>query len=234
MIEAREFTGFKPETLRFFRDLAANNDKLWFESHRSEYEEHILTPARSLVLVLGRRLRKTAARVQADPRVNQSLFRLNRDTRFSRDKTPYKTHLALWFWEGPGPRMECSGYYFHLEPQRLMLGAGVYRFPDRMIEEYRRSVVHPKHGPALAKALDRVTGGGLFTIGGRHFKKTPRDFDPSHKNADLLLYNGLYAGTETPVPEELFSDLLVDYCLDRFEKMRPLHQWLLALTQRAA
>ncbi|MEW5722989.1 MAG: DUF2461 domain-containing protein [Thermodesulfobacteriota bacterium] len=228
------FTGFPRQTLTFLRDLAANNKKEWFEAHREEYEEHFLAPAREFVLAMGGKLKKLSPGLTADPRTNQSLFRLNRDTRFSRDKSPYKTHLALWFWEGPGRRMECSGFYFHLEPDHLMLGVGIYQFPKHLVEPYRRAVVDPKQGPALAKAVAALAKDGGITIGGRRYKKVPAGYDPGHRNAGLLLHDGLYGGIEMEAPEELHSEKIMDFCLERFLKMKPLHQWLLALTQRAA
>lgn len=227
-----EFKGFPPQSLIFFRDLAYNNEKVWFERHRRDYEEFVINPARDFILALGERLKKIAPGIHADPRVNHSLFRLNRDTRFSRDKTPYKTHLALWFWEGSLPRMECSGFYFHLEPARLMLGAGIYQFPKEMLEVYRRSVVDPRQGKALQAALSEIGKKAEAVLGGGHYKKIPSGYDPGHPNAEYLLYNGLYAGLDLPVPAELFTPGLVDFCFDHFREMTPLHRWLVAMTRR--
>ena len=84
--------------------------KAWFDSHRQEYDDYVLNPAKNFIHDMGQVLKKTSPNVIADPRVNKSLFRLNRDIRFSKDKTPYKTHLAIWFWEGTSKRMECSGF----------------------------------------------------------------------------------------------------------------------------
>jgi uncharacterized protein (TIGR02453 family) len=227
------FNGFPRESISFFEDLSRNNDRTWFEQHKAVYEQKVLEPARDFILALGSRLKKLAPGIQADPRVNKSLFRLNRDTRFSHDKTPYKTHLGLWFWEGKRPRMECSGFYFHLEPGKLMLGSGLYCFPKDMIEAYRQSVVHPLQGPALAKAIKGIDKEKGFYYGGSHFKKIPSGYDPKHPNAQFLLYNGLYAGIDKEIPVELFSEKLVDLCLENYKKMLPLHKWLLALTERA-
>jgi uncharacterized protein (TIGR02453 family) len=227
------FKGFTRESVSFFKDLSRNNNKTWFEQHKAVYEQQVLDPARDFILALGGRLKKIAPGIQADPRVNKSLFRLNRDTRFSHDKTPYKTHLGLWFWEGNRPRMECSGFYFHLEPGKLMFGTGLYCFPKDMIESYRQSVVHPVQGPALAKAIKGIKKEEGFYYGGSHFKKIPSGYDPQHPNAEFLLYNGLYAGTDREIPAELFSEKLVELCLENYKKMLPLHKWLLALTERA-
>ena len=146
---------------------------MWFDQNRERYEQQVLAPSRDFIMALGARLKKIAPGVQADPRVNKSLFRLNRDIRFSSDKTPYKTHLGLWFWEGSRPRMECSGFYLHLEPSRVMLGVGLYAFPKDMLEAYRQSVVHPKHGPALTKAIAAIKKNKNYYVGEPHYKKDP-------------------------------------------------------------
>ena len=226
------FTGFPKQALTFFRDLSQNNNKTWFDQHKEVYEQQVMEPARDFILAMGDKLKKIAPGIQADPRVNKSLFRLNRDIRFSHDKTPYKTHLGIWFWEGSRPRMECSGFYFHLEPDKFMLGSGLYCFPKDLLETYRQSVVHPIHGPALAKIIKGIKKQEGYYYGGQHFKKTPHGFDPKHPNAEFLLYNGLYAGIEMPTTTELFSSGLVDLCFEHYKKMVPLHRWLLALTER--
>ncbi|MBN1292456.1 MAG: DUF2461 domain-containing protein [Candidatus Latescibacteria bacterium] len=226
-----EFRGFPKECMTFLKDLKANNTTSWFNQHKGDYEQYVLDPARAFIYDMGERLHAITPDIIADPRVNRSLFRINRDTRFSKDKTPYKTHLAIWFWEGAGPRMECSGYYFHLEPDRLMLGVGIYCFPKPLLDRYREYVVHKTHGPALAKAIQKVTEASEYTLGGEHFKRVPRGYDADHKYAALLRHNGLYAGIDMAVPDELFSEELLDYCFDKFYQMKPLHEWLVGLTE---
>lgn len=226
MAPQTSFQGFPGETVKFFIELAKNNNKGWFEAHRREYENFVLPPAQDFVLAMGRRLQKLSPDITADPRLNRSLFRLHRDIRFSKDKRPYKTHLAAMFWQGSGPRMECSCYYFHLEPPHLMLGAGIYQFTPAALQVYRKACVHPGRGAALAKTVKQLLRNKNFTLGGSFYKKTPRGYDPGHPNAALLLHNGLYAGIETPIPKELYSARLLDYCYAHYKKMAPLHQWL--------
>ena len=93
-----EFNGFSKELVQFFKELEKNNTKQWFDQHRNEYEECVLSPSREFVAAMDSRLRKIAPEVNAIPKVNQSLFRINRDTRFSKDKSPYKTCMGIWFW----------------------------------------------------------------------------------------------------------------------------------------
>ena len=224
------FTGFPEEAVTFLSGLARNNKKAWFDAHKNDYERYLLWPARSFTEALGERLSAIAPGIIAEPRVNGSIFRIYRDTRFSKDKTPYKTHLGIFCWEGEGPKMECPGFYFHLQPPNLMLGGGIHIFSRSLLEEYRLSVVHPKHGMKLASAVSKVSKS--LEIGGRHYKRIPRGYDPEHPFAQFLLFNGLTAWTETKIPKELYTPEIIDNCFDVFSKMVPMHEWLKEMTVR--
>ncbi|MFC1607517.1 DUF2461 domain-containing protein [Candidatus Latescibacterota bacterium] len=231
MSDTGEFTGFPEECITFLSNLSDNNTTNWFKQHRNEYDDYVLDPSRAFIGAMGKRLQSITPDIIADPRVNRSLFKINRDIRFSKNKTPYKTHLAIWFWEGTRPRMECSGYYFHLEPGRLMLGVGIYQFPKNILDMYRQAVVDKKKGPALVRALKKVAGSGEYSLGGSHYIRVPRGFDPDHKNVSLLLHNGLYVGMDTTLPDELYSGDIIDYCGERYAELAPLHEWLVDLTE---
>ncbi len=115
------FKGFSKGAVEFYLQLAKNNNKAWFDEHKSEFERQVMDVAKDFVYSMGSLLKELSPNVIADPRVNGSIFRPYRDTRFSNDKTPYKTHLGIFFWEGKGPKMDCPGYYFHLEPPIVFL-----------------------------------------------------------------------------------------------------------------
>jgi uncharacterized protein (TIGR02453 family) len=231
MASTIRFSGFSKRTVTFLRDLAAHNDRDWFAAHRREYEDEVLAPARAFVAAMGESLRRLSPGVRFDPRANGSLFRIFRDTRFSADKSPFKTNLGILFWEGNGPRMACSGFYFHLEPPTLMLGGGLYLFPRPLLERFRRAVADPEYGPEVAAIIKQITARPGFTLGGEHFKRVPAGHDPDPEAEFLLRHNGLYAGWEGTIPAELHTAALVDYCLERFTPMEPLHRWLADLTQ---
>lgn len=226
------FRGFPKECVMFYEELRLNNSKDWFSEHKDQFDTYVTAPARDFVFEMGKRLKEISPAVHADPRLNGSIFRPYRDTRFSKDKTPYKTHLGIFFWEGLRPKMECPGYYFHLEPPHVMLGAGIHCFSKPLLDTYRDSVVDPKHGAALAKMLKTVQKKGDYSIGIKHFKKTPRGYDPRHPNAELLLLNGLTAAVTMPMPPELHSADLVDLCFTRFKDVSPLVEWLVDMTTR--
>ncbi len=221
------FDGFPKATVKFYRDLSKHNDRIWFNENKPVYQEKVLAPAQDFVLAMGARLKKLSPNVMADTRTTGagSIFRIYRDTRFSKDKSPYKAYLGILWWEGGRKKMESPSFYFHLEPNALMVGIGFYMFPKERMATYRDAAVHAKHGPALARAVKRVESKG-YKIGGKHYKRTPRGYDPEHKNAELLLYNGLWAGEEAKIPKELYSSDLLDYCYARFKDMLPIYRWL--------
>ncbi|MBN2347123.1 MAG: DUF2461 domain-containing protein [Candidatus Aminicenantes bacterium] len=225
------FSGFPPQAVAFFRGLAAHNDREWFAAHRAKYEAAVMEPARAFVLAMGERLRRLSPGIQFNPGGNGSIFRIFRDIRFSPDKSPYKTNLGILFWEGKGPRMGCSGYYFHLEPPTLMLGAGLYLFPRPLLERYRRAVADPEYGAELLAIVGKITARPGFTLGGAHYKRVPAGYDADPACAGLLRHSGLYAGCEVPLPADLHSPALLDTCWERFEPMEPLHRWLVKLTR---
>lgn len=227
-----DFAGFPRECVEFYTQLARNNNKLWFDEHKADFEEYVMSPTRAFVFEMGRLLAAIAPKVTADPRVNKSIFRPYRDTRFSKDKTPYKTHLGIFFWEGNLAKMDCPGFYFHLEPPTLFFGAGNHCFSPKLLEAYRDSIVDPKHGPALVQAVKKLTTKDGYSIGGRHYKKSPRGYQAEGIAAELLLHNGLYAAHEVDIPKELHSAKILDYCFEVFNEMAPIHRWLVEMTKR--
>lgn len=221
-----EFSGFPRAALAFLAGLADNNDRAWFEANRADYEKHLLAPARACVTALGPRLQALAPNIHAEPKVNGSIMRINRDTRFSSDKSPYRPWLGLWFWQGEGRSRERPGFYFQLGAETLILGAGSHSLSPKQLEAYRNAVADPESGTELRRIVDALGEDDAFDIGGRHYKRVPRGFDAGHPNAELLLHNGLYAGRTVPVPAALHLPAAVDYCAGVFEKIAPLLTWL--------
>ena len=226
MSDQNVFNGFFKETVQFFNRLKKHNEKEWFQSHRDDYESFVLTPARSFVMDMGERLKQVSPNINAVSKINKSLFRINRDTRFSADKSPYKTHMGIFFWEGQRPKMECSGFYFHMEPPNLMIGVGIYRISKQDLQRFRKAVVDPESGEKLSQAIKSISKLKGYEIGGTFYKRIPSGFDSSHPNSDLLRHNGLYAGTTIPIPDEMYSGELINFCWKNYKSLAPLHLWL--------
>jgi uncharacterized protein (TIGR02453 family) len=225
-LAAVEFDGFSRGALRFLRELGENNTRDWFHAHRDEYETLLLEPARDFVVAMGEELHGIGADVHADPRVNGSIFRINRDTRFSKDKRPYKDHLDLWFWEGDGASRDCPGYWFRLTPEQVILGAGKHRFGDRL-PRYREALADPDRGEALRRAVDEVKAAG-YDVGGQHYKRVPVGYDVPPEREELLLHAGLYAYADLAVPAEAHTAAFPRFCAERWRALKPVQDWLVA------
>ena len=166
-----------------------------------------MEPAQAFIEGMGARLKKLSPGIHAYPRINRSIFRIYKDVRFSKDKSPYKTHLGIWLWEGEGAKFESSGYYFHLEPPNILLGVGIHIFSKNLLKAYREAVVDPVAGDALVKAVQEVSQKGCYNLGEEHYKRVPRGYDPERPNAELL-----------------------DYSYQRYFDMHPIQHWLYELT----
>jgi uncharacterized protein (TIGR02453 family) len=221
------FQGFPRETIRFLRDLSRNNEKAWFDAHREDYQEHYVGPALAFIASIGPRLQKISPSVTYEPKVNGSLFRINRDVRFSKDKRPYKDHLDLWFWHGDKRGWESPGFFFRLLPDRLILGAGMHRFEKTQLDAFRAAVVDARAGKSLAKAVAEVGAAGPYKVGGASRKSVPRGFDPAHERAGLLLHEGLFATFEGKPGAVLETTGFVEFCVGHFRTMWPVSRWLL-------
>lgn len=227
------FNGFPRECPVFYEQLSENNDKTWFESHKSEYEKWVLHPARDFIFEIGKKLKLEVPHLIADARINRSLFKIHRDVRFSKDKKPFKTHLGIWFWEGEGKRMDCSGFYFHIEPKLFLVAAGIHLMPQEFLPEFRNSLVHEKYGIEIRSIVDHLKKDG-YSVGESHYKKVPRGFSPCHVNSDLLLHNSLTASYwQDTLPEYLYSEEIISLCLEHYRKMLPLHFWMRDMAERA-
>jgi uncharacterized protein (TIGR02453 family) len=226
------FKGFSEETIQFLLELRANNNRDWFKTNKSRYEQFVKEPSKEFSIALAGALSELSPHPDKPAPFEYSIFRIYRDIRFSKDKSPYKTNIGALFWQGDKPKMENPGFYFHLEPPNLMLGNGLYKFSKEVLNEYRDSVVDPKTGRELLLAIQKVQEKGPYSIGGQHYKRTPRGYDPDVESADLLLHNGLYTGLESEIPVELYSSSLIDYCLGIYRDLTPIYNWLVELVER--
>ena len=230
------FAGFSPALIQFLGELRAHNTREWFQAHREQYEDYLLEPARQFVTAMGECLRAVGSDIHAEAKVHGSIFAINRDTRFSADKTPYKTYLDLWFWQGDGPSRERPGYFFRLQPESLILGAGMHSFPDAALQRYRAAVGDVQESQRLEAAAASVTSSGA-SLGGQTLKRVPAGLIEANghtppKRADWLRHTGLFAQCEVqPLPHETFTPDFAAFCTERYQRLAPLQQWLVGLLQ---
>ncbi len=225
MARTETFTGFPRKTLTFLRSLRANNTKKWFDAHRSDYEEFYVAPAKAFVSAVGPRLAKLVPGIVAKPRINGSIFRINRDTRFSKDKSPYKDHLSLRFWEGER-NTSASAFFLRISPDELCVGAGCPGSSPAQLKAFREAVADPKTGKSLADIAAKLRKEGC-ALGGEHYKRIPRGFPDDGPASEFLLYNALYVAMEEKKPGDACAADFIDNCLRRWRPLVPLHRWLM-------
>ncbi|TFF96961.1 DUF2461 domain-containing protein [Candidatus Thorarchaeota archaeon] len=231
MADIGEFSGFSPKGIGFLKALEENNNREWFNEHKSDFKEHVTPPSQSFVKTLGERLSDALDGIIFDPstRAGSSLMRIYRDVRFSRDKTPYNPRLGFIFWEDGGKRMERPGFLVRLDAHGGQVMGGMYRFPKPVLKSYRKAVASEETGGMLVEAIRNVESQEGFEVGGTHYKRVPKGYDAEHPRAKLLLHNGLYASSPKIRPSLLTRSELVDVCFEYCKKISPIYGWLVSL-----
>jgi uncharacterized protein (TIGR02453 family) len=170
---------FNAAFFRFLEELAANNDRDWFRRNKERYEREVRDPMIQFVLDFGEPLRRISPAFVADPRpVGGSIFRIQRDTRFSRDKRPYKTHAGIRFRHVRSRDVHAPGFYLHLEPGNVFVGAGIWH-PDPASQLAVRTAIAAD--PARWKRILRAKSfRDRLETAGDSLKRPPRGFDPEH------------------------------------------------------
>lgn len=164
-----------PRLFRFFSELARHNERQWFEENKARYVEDVRDPLLRFIEVFGARLAKISRQMVADPRpVGGSLFRIHRDTRFSRDKTPYKTHAGLHFRHAAGRDVHAPIFYLHLQPGMVFAAAGMWRPPAEAVKQVRDAIV------ARPDAWRRAVRSCPLSHEDDRLKRPPRGYDPAH------------------------------------------------------
>lgn len=232
MDKVQDFEGFPEQGFRFFRELAVNNNREWFAEHKQEYIDFLQTPAVSLVVELGKRLKSEFPGIRYDLRTNGagSIMRIYRDIRFSKDKTPYKTHIGINFWEGP-QKKGSPGFHFFMDTEGAAFYGGYHVFPKEYLAAYRESVAHDASGSKLREALGKMVKHEGFEYGGEQLKRVPPGYDKESPQSDLLRYKGLWVKSPKLDPNTLSSPTLVDTCATHAHIMGPVHRWFVEVNQ---
>lgn len=166
---------FSRATFTFLKDLKENNDRDWFGENRHRYEEHVKDAALRLIEDIAPHLRKISPHFTATPR---SLFRIHRDTRFSKDKSPYKTAIGVHFRHERSRDAHAPGYYFHVAPGEVFVACGIWHPDSPTLRAIRERIVED---PAAWKRASRGRKfSDAFELAGESLKRAPKGFDPEH------------------------------------------------------
>ncbi len=198
----------------FFRELSVNNDRTWFNENKPRYEEEVLQPLLAFVEDFAPKLKKISKNYRADAKKSGgSIFRIYRDTRFSKDKTPYKTHAGVQFRHAAGKDVHAPGYYLHLEPNSVFVGMGLWH-PDREpLLAIRRAIADdPK---AYQRVLKNKKFAETFELQGDRLKRPPKYFDPEHPLIEEIKRKDFIAVAnfrERDAVKKDFMDRFVETC----------------------
>ncbi len=226
------FRAFRPEALAFLRGLKKNNRREWFESRRETYTNELVEPLKAVVEELDVRFAGLAPEYMGDPK--RSLFRIYRDVRFSKDKSPYKTHAALWMYHrapgrGVGKEVDGgAGFYLHLEPGASIVAGGLWMPPRPSLAKVRAHFSDDLAGwkkavgnPAFRKRFGTLNSGDEGAL----LKRLPRGFDEDHPAADWLRYNSFTVSADY-TDADMLSPTLIDKAMKDFTLMLPMCRWL--------
>lgn len=224
-----------PQALAFLDRLARNNNRVWFQKHRSEYETALLEPLREFVDEMDARLAVLAPEFVGDRR--RSVFRIHRDVRFSRDKRPYKTNAAIWLFHRDAGRTKglhdsvaAAGFYYHLEPGACIIGGGLWMPPSPSLRRIRTAIVadadeEGRFGTILRARAFRRTFGALDEDPGTMLTRLPRGYGPDTPAAQWLRYKS-FTATVRLTDEQATAADLVDRFAESCRILLPLMRWL--------
>ncbi|HLT46770.1 MAG TPA: DUF2461 domain-containing protein [Rubricoccaceae bacterium] len=219
------FPGFRPEAFRFLRQLKANNRREWFKPRKETYEDELLWPMRCLVAEVAREASARGVPLTGDPK--RTIFRIYRDTRFSKNKDPYKTHVGAYLTRS-GARDEDGGLYVHVGADEAFVGGGFWSPAKALLGRWREHMA--ARPDAFLAVVERLEEAGLTLHRQDPLKRVPRGYEAHAAGpvAEYLKARGLYASR--PVTEdELASPAFTAVVLDTAAALRPLLDWGWAL-----
>ena len=218
------FTGFRPDAIQFLADLAANNERAWFQPRKGDYERLLKEPLEALCVALAERFISTGLPLSADP--SRSPFRIYRDVRFSKDKSPYKTNIGAAFrWTGEGEGD--PGGYFHLEPGEAFVGGGMWHPEKPSLDAFRR-LLDADPGRVHAIIDDPVFVSTFGRLNGDRLSRVPQGYRADHPEAELLKLKDMTFGHRLS-DADVYSADLPDRLIDSLARAVPVMRMLATL-----
>lgn len=220
------FQGFSPQALAFFEELAANNTKAWFDANRGGFETQLLDPLKQLVADLGESMLAIDSELMTIPAVDKTIARIHRDIRFSRDKSPYKTHLWVSFKRPRSDWKDRPCFFFEIAADRYRYGMGYYSASKGTMDTLRRYI---EEKPDLFRQAIAQLPQDLFAVEGESYRRpvnpaVPDDLQPWHQRKNLFL-----VGNRAP-NGRLFSAELLEELAVGYEHLAPFYRILWQLS----
>lgn len=228
--EERKFKGFSPKTLKFLRGLKANNNKAWFEAHRADYEECVLEPLRNLVMDLGEFMLMIDPYFEITPAVNKTISRIYRDTRFSKDKSLFRS--TVWFTFKNRTKdwtTRVSSYFFELSTDSYRYGMGFYNAAPKIMSIFREMI--DEDPDEFLNEISFYSKQKTFVLEGEKYKRILDENKPK-KIQDWYQRKNLYLVCNREIDDVLFSSKLVDDLSRGFKQVAPFYHYLQKIKHR--
>ena len=215
---------FTNATLQFLEALSANNQRDWFETSKQRYEAEVRGPALMFINDIAPKLQQVAPRFPAvAKKVGGSLMRAHRDTRFGKDKTPYKTNIGIQFRHEAGKDVHAPGYYLHIAPEGCFLGVGIWRPDSQALGKIRDRIV--EKSDHWIKARDHKAFKKLYTLSGDSLNNAPRGYAKDHPLLEDLKRKDFIAIVDLST-KEVTQRQLLDTTVKRFAAAEPFMRFL--------
>ncbi|HEU4632594.1 MAG TPA: DUF2461 domain-containing protein [Flavisolibacter sp.] len=214
----------EPQTLKFLSQLKKNNNKPWFDDHRAQYEAARIDFSNFIQLVIDALQKRDTTITGLNSK--DCLFRINRDIRFSKDKTPYKSNFGASIKRG-GRKSGFAGYYFHLEPGHSFIGGGLWMPEAQPLKNVRQEIDYnwDEFQEILKEKNFKKIYGGLYTGSDVSLSTMPKSYEKDNPAADYLKLKSFIAETKIS-DEELTKATLHRKTIAAFEALQPLLNFL--------
>jgi uncharacterized protein (TIGR02453 family) len=222
--EEKRFKGFSPKTLKFLKNLKANNNKVWFKAHKADYEDYVLQPMRDLVMDLGDFMLDIDPYFEIAPAVNKTISKIYRDTRFSKDKSPFRS--VVWFTfknQKKDWTTKVCGYFFELSIDSYRYGMGFYNAAPVIMSKFREIIdENPKE---FLKAISFFYKQKTFVLEGEKYKRIIDTTKPE-KIQNWYQRRNMYLVCNRKKDDSLFSSKLVDDLICDFNMIAPFYHYI--------
>jgi uncharacterized protein (TIGR02453 family) len=226
----RQFQGFSRKTFTFLRDLGRHNDKAWFETHRSVYEEHVLTPLRDLVNDLADFMLGIDLSFEVAPAVGKTISRIYRDTRFSKSKAPFRDHVWIAFKRsGEDWAHYIPSYYLEITSTSYHYGLGFYDAAPDLMARFRQQI--DEDPESFLRAVAWFARQDVFTIEGQRYKR-PVGQDKPEPIRTWYGYKSFYLTCDRRIDDTALSPKLADQLMKHFGMAVPLYHYIQRLASQ--
>jgi len=226
------FNGFSKKGIKFLKQLEQNNTKQWFENNRYIWEDEIKKVNENFCIDMGETLQILDPMITYTPKVGKSLFKIYRDVRFSKDKTPMKSKIGIIFYPSGLHRMQSASFYMHYTKDSYFIATGIRNFKPELLKHYRQYIKNENKRIELNNILEILKQKG-YNLPTKKYKNIPKVLSEykEDKHIDLSLYSAMFAYSEFEIDNYFFNNNILEKIFEIYQDMSDLYTWVYKMTQ---